>query len=252
MSHRPWPYRAVAAVALLALASPAAGSPAAPTTPQVVPNESPRDTLPVASEPPADVRGPAGQDPSAAPGGTGAAVTSDLSPAEAARVDSLTAEVANQLRCPVCRSQSVLESTSTLAREMQGVIREKLAAGESPAAVKEYFVGKYGSWVLLKPEPEGVGLLVYLLPALALLGGGWIVFGALRRWSRRPEGDAAAGATGDSPAGAGSPGASPDAPAASGRERPGSRLPELEGVSDEEQAWLRGELEERNQRGQRL
>lgn len=251
MSERGHPYRAArrvaAAAAVLGLAG-LAGSPVGPdaaatAAAQVVPNESPRDTLPVSSNPPAGVRGAAG----------GAPGTAELEPAEAARVDSLTAEVANQLRCPVCRSQSVLESTSTLAREMQGVIREKLAAGESPAEVKEYFVDKYGSWVLLKPEPEGVGLLVYLLPALALLGGAWIVFRALRRWSRRPEGDAPSGTPGASTGQAeAAAAASPGTPPVGGGDGAGVVLPELDDVSEEERAWLRRELQERNQQGQRL
>jgi cytochrome c-type biogenesis protein CcmH len=99
-------------------------------------------------------------------------------------MDSLTAEVADKLRCPVCRNQSVLESTATLSRQMQSVIREKLAAGESPEEIKAYFVDKYGEWILLRPEAEGIGLLVYVLPALALLAGGILVTVVLRRWSR--------------------------------------------------------------------
>ena len=45
-------------------------------------------------------------------------------PAE--ELDNLTARVAAQLRCPVCRNQSVLESSSGLAREMQSAIRDRL------------------------------------------------------------------------------------------------------------------------------
>lgn len=103
---------------------------------------------------------------------------------DSARLDSLVAEVASRLRCTVCRNQSVLESTASLSRQMQSVIREKLAAGESPEEVEAYFVDKYGEWILLQPKASGMGLLVYVLPPLALLGGGVLVFGALRRWSR--------------------------------------------------------------------
>lgn len=102
----------------------------------------------------------------------------------AARVDALAAEVADQLRCPVCRNQSVLESSAELSREMQSVIRERLAAGHTPEEVKAYFVERYGEWILLRPEPEGINLAVYLLPALVLLGGGWWVGRRLRSWVR--------------------------------------------------------------------
>ena len=118
----------------------------------------------------------AGQEPPASPReGT------TLSEAE---LDRRTAEVADRLRCPVCRNQSVLESSSELARSMQGVIREKLAAGQSPEEIEAFFVQSYGEWILLRPEPEGMNLLVYVLPGLALLLGGVAVGWRIRRWSR--------------------------------------------------------------------
>lgn len=229
---------AVPAAALLLAASAPGGAAPGPAAgdgapaPQVVPNETARaqDSLPVASEPPAEVREALDQEQAEerAGRGTGARGRSTAAPEpEAARLDSLTTEVASQLRCPVCRSQSVLESTASLAREMQSVIREKLAAGQSPDQVKAYFVDKYGSWILLRPEPRGMGLLVYLLPALALLGGGWVVARSLRRWTGTDESAEPAGET--------------------------SRdFRELRDFSEEERSWLRSELSERNQGSQPL
>ncbi len=134
---------------------------------------------------------------------------------DSARLDSLTAEVASKLRCPVCRNQSVLESTATLARQMQSVIRERLAAGDSPEEIQAYFVDKYGEWILLRPEAEGIGLLVYVLPALALLAGGILVALALGRWSRA------------------SPGGEPASAPEDG----------LEGLDPEERRWIRRQVE---------
>ena len=104
-----------------------------------------------------------------------------------AELDQLTAEVAEQLRCPVCRNQSVLESSSGLAREMQALMRERLAAGETPEQVKAYFVERYGEWILLQPEPRGINLLVYLLPAAGLIAGALIFLRQMRRWTGAAE-----------------------------------------------------------------
>ena len=148
------------------------------------------------------------------------------------RVDTLTVQVASELRCPVCRSQSVLESSSDLAERMQAVIRDRLARGESPAEVRAYFVDKYGEWILLKPEPEGLNLLVYVLPALALVGGGWAVVHRLRQWSS----DGVTDGAGDGDGGAG------EAPGASDADGIASDLDEL---SEEDREWLEGEMERR-------
>ncbi|TDJ49033.1 MAG: cytochrome c-type biogenesis protein CcmH [Gemmatimonadetes bacterium] len=101
----------------------------------------------------------------------------------AAVLDARTAEIADQLRCPVCSGQSVLESNSSIAQEMQAVIRERLGQGENEEQILSYFVGSYGDWIILKPRPIGLNLLVYLLPAGALIfGAGWLMV-MFRKWS---------------------------------------------------------------------
>lgn len=108
----------------------------------------------------------------------------ELSDPREAGLDAEAAAVASQLRCPVCRNQSVLESNADLSREMQALVRERLAAGETPDEVKAYFVSRYGEWILLKPQARGVNLLVYLLPFLALASGAIVVRRLLRRWAK--------------------------------------------------------------------
>lgn len=101
----------------------------------------------------------------------------------AAVLDARAAEIAAQLRCPVCSGQSVLESNSSIAQEMQAVIRERLGQGENEAQILSYFIGSYGDWIILKPRPIGLNLLVYILPAVALIfGAGWLMV-MFRKWS---------------------------------------------------------------------
>lgn len=123
-----------------------------------------------------------GQEGGGVPATPDSVVVPDSAVVTGARLDELTAQVASQLRCPVCRNQSVLESSSTLAREMQAEIKRRLARGDTPPEVRAYFVSRYGEWVLLKPKAEGINLVVYLFPALAVLGGGLIVWRLLGHW----------------------------------------------------------------------
>lgn len=95
-------------------------------------------------------------------------------------------EVAAQLRCVVCQSLSVADSPSETAHEMKDIIRERLAAGESPEQVRAYFVEKYGNWILLSPPRQGFNLLVWVVPFAALAAGLVFVLLVVRRWSRRP------------------------------------------------------------------
>ena len=54
---------------------------------------------------------------------------------------------------------------------MRGIIRERLAAGDTPEQVKAYFVEKYGVWILLAPPRQGFNLLVWVVPFVALGAG---------------------------------------------------------------------------------
>jgi cytochrome c-type biogenesis protein CcmH len=107
-------------------------------------------------------------------------------------LEALTAQVASELRCPVCRSLSVRDSQAELAREVEGVIRDRLAAGESPEEIKAYFVTKYGEWILLAPPKRGFNLVVWALPFVVLLGGAVLLVFVFRRWLAEEEGSSVA------------------------------------------------------------
>ena len=130
---------------------------------------------------------PAAIDAQAPAGGVAAQTESRLTsaaPGADSALDARTRDVASGLRCPVCQGQSLQDSDAPLAGEMRDLIREKLRAGESPAVVRSYFVSKYGQWILLRPEPQGFVLTVYVLPILGVLAGAVFIFLAARRWLR--------------------------------------------------------------------
>jgi cytochrome c-type biogenesis protein CcmH len=68
---------------------------------------------------------------------------------------------------------------------MRGIIRERLAAGDTPDQVRAYFVERYGQWILLAPPRRGFDLLVWIAPFAALGAGLVLVVAMVRRWSRR-------------------------------------------------------------------
>jgi cytochrome c-type biogenesis protein CcmH len=101
-------------------------------------------------------------------------------PAKEARARNLSRE----LRCMVCQNQSIDDSEAPLARDLRLLVRERIAAGDSDIQVIDFLVARYGEFVLLKPRLERHTLLLWLLPPLALAGGGL----ALWMYSRRRTG----------------------------------------------------------------
>jgi cytochrome c-type biogenesis protein CcmH len=94
--------------------------------------------------------------------------------------------IASQLRCVVCQNLSVADSPSEMAQQMRGLIRERLASGERPEQVMDYFTQRYGEWVLLAPPARGLNLLLWLAPFGAVVAGLALVVTLARRWRRRP------------------------------------------------------------------
>jgi len=91
------------------------------------------------------------------------------------------------LRCLVCQNESIDESAADLARDIRLLLRERLAAGDSDAAARQFIVSRYGDFVLLKPPLETATLLLWFAPVLVLLAGGIGVVLHLRRRPREAE-----------------------------------------------------------------
>jgi cytochrome c-type biogenesis protein CcmH len=106
-------------------------------------------------------------------------------------LEARTTRLAAQLRCPVCQGLSIQDSPSELSQQMRTLVKEQIATGKTDEEVKAYFIARYGEWILLKPKPTGFNILVYLLPALALIGGGLVIVRVVKKWTAVPEPPAA-------------------------------------------------------------
>ena len=104
-------------------------------------------------------------------------------PAKEARARALSRE----LRCMVCQNQSIDDSEAPLARDLRLLVRERIAAGDSNSQVIDFLVARYGEFVLLKPRFNLHTLLLWLLPPLALAGGGLALWTYSRRRSKFPD-----------------------------------------------------------------
>jgi cytochrome c-type biogenesis protein CcmH len=129
--------------------------------------------------------------------------------------------IAAGLLCPACQGESVAQSQSPMAAAMRDTIAQQLAAGRSPDQVRQWFVDRYGAQILTDPPHGGLGVLLWLIPAAALLILAVLFARVLRR--RAPAGSVANGAAADGAAahgaaadGAATTGSAPDGPTATG------------------------------------
>ena len=93
--------------------------------------------------------------------------TEALEPVLEARVQRLGKE----LRCAVCQGLAITDSPASMARAQLDKVLELVSEGRTDDQVREYFVARYGEWVLLKPRTGGSSGLVWILPILLVIGG---------------------------------------------------------------------------------
>lgn len=86
-----------------------------------------------------------------------------------------------ELRCLVCQHQSIADSDADMAADMRAIVRERIAAGEEPQAVKAYLVSRYGEFVTFSPPKSGANLLLWAAPAIFLLLGAAAAWRMFRR-----------------------------------------------------------------------
>lgn len=110
-------------------------------------------------------------------------------PPSAEVAEALAMKLGAEMRCPVCQGMSVKDSTSAAAVNMLNRIRELAVVGYTENQIKDYFVDRYGEWVLLEPTNSGFNWIVWLGPALFLGLGGAFVYATVVQWSKEDEDD---------------------------------------------------------------
>jgi len=89
--------------------------------------------------------------------------------------------IAKQLYCPVCESTPLDVCPTEACRQWRDLIRTMLAEGKSEAEIEQYFVTQYGARVLAEPPNR---LATYLVPAVAILLGAFMLFRGFQMWMK--------------------------------------------------------------------
>jgi cytochrome c-type biogenesis protein CcmH len=97
------------------------------------------------------------------------------------KLEARARDIGKELRCLVCRNQSIDDSEADLAHDLRVLVRQRLTAGDTDRQVVDYIVSRYGQYVLLRPPFEVATWLLWGGPALILLLGLWGIGRYLRR-----------------------------------------------------------------------
>jgi cytochrome c-type biogenesis protein CcmH len=109
-------------------------------------------------------------------------------PAEQSRYE----RVIRDLRCLVCRSESIADSNAPLAADLRREVESLMRAGRSDEEIYAFMTERYGDFILLQPPVAPRTWLLWAAPALFLAGGIAVVLVVVRRRARVARADPAA------------------------------------------------------------
>jgi cytochrome c-type biogenesis protein CcmH len=88
------------------------------------------------------------------------------------------------LRCLVCQGQSIADSDADMAGSMRALVRQRVAAGETPAAIRAWLVARYGDYVTYDPPLSAATWPLWLAPFVLMGAGLMLARGSFRRRGR--------------------------------------------------------------------
>jgi cytochrome c-type biogenesis protein CcmH/NrfF len=111
-------------------------------------------------------------------------------------------QVFGQLRCMcgTCPRELLSSCACSTADETRTRLRGRLARGETPESIIDDYVKENGTASLAIPPNSGVMRAIYVVPIVALIGGGVGLAVVLRRWRGGGDGDGGGGGGKKTPA----------------------------------------------------
>ena len=89
------------------------------------------------------------------------------------------------LRCVVCQGESIAQSDADMAGQMRALVRERIARGEKPRAIRQWLIQRYGDYVTYDPPWSALTAPLWLAPLVLLGLGAWIARASFKRRRRR-------------------------------------------------------------------
>ena len=90
-------------------------------------------------------------------------------------------KIFKNLRCLICQGQSVADSNSEFAQTIKLVVRDQINDGKSEKEIYNCLIEKYGEWIVYNPPLNKINFLLWSLPYIIFLIGGFIVFSFFRK-----------------------------------------------------------------------
>ncbi len=103
------------------------------------------------------------------------------------RQEARARAISRELRCVVCQSQTIDDSSAPVAQALRKLVRDRIVAGDTDRQVVAAVTARYGDFVLLKPRFDLSTSVLWLGPfaVLAFGAAGAVIY--VRRQGEAPD-----------------------------------------------------------------
>lgn len=85
------------------------------------------------------------------------------------------------LRCLQCQGQSIADSDAPIAGSMRSLVRERIARGEQPEAIRGWLIERYGDYVSYAPRVTALTWPLFALPLALVALAAFVLRNRFRR-----------------------------------------------------------------------
>jgi cytochrome c-type biogenesis protein CcmH len=105
----------------------------------------------------------------------------NLNIAQAGALEIDQGKIFKNLRCLICQGQSVADSNSEFAQTLKLVVKDQIEKGKTEKEIYQFLIDKYGEWIVYNPPLNKYNFILWSLPYLVFLLGGFFIFFIIRK-----------------------------------------------------------------------
>ncbi len=90
-------------------------------------------------------------------------------------------QLIEEIRCVKCQNTTIAGSNADLARDHRVKVYEMMKQGKSDLEIRQWFVARYGDFVLYRPQVDSRTWLLWGLPLILVPVGGVLLVMQIRR-----------------------------------------------------------------------
>ncbi len=94
--------------------------------------------------------------------------------------------IIDEVRCLKCQNQTIKDSNAFLASDLRREIRRMLEGGMTDDEIFDFLVERYGEFALYRPRTSGKTLVLWVIPGILVLAGGWLLANIVRKRMAMP------------------------------------------------------------------